>query len=248
MTEDELRLLADHAASEGTITESDRSLIDRVFRFGDRRVDDVMVPRPDIVAVDAGSSIAGALEIALDAGHRRLPVYVDSVENITGLVQLRELIQVPEARRDVLEVGVISSEPLVVPESKRIIDLLQEMQSSRTHLAVVVDEFGGTAGLVTVEDIVEELMGTISEEVDVPPVVSIGTGRWRVDGALPVEDLAELVGEELPEGDWNTVAGLMMGLAGTLLEQGDEVETPEHRFRVAGMRGRRITRVEVSAR
>ena len=204
-----------------------------------------MVPRPDIVAAEAKSSVAEALDLALEAGHRRLPVYQDSVENITGLVTLREMIQIPEARRGALEVGVIASECLVVPEWKRIIDLLQEMQSSRTHLAVVVDEFGGTAGLVTVEDIAEELLGTISDEASVPPAVALPAGGWRVDGGLPVEDLAELIGGELPDGEWNTVAGLMMGLSGTLLQLDDEVETAGHHLRVAAMRGRRITRIEV---
>jgi CBS domain containing-hemolysin-like protein len=246
VTEDELRRLATHAADEGTITKSDRHLIERAFRFGDRQVDDIMVPRPDIVAAPAKSSVADALDLALEAGHRRLPVYQDSVENITGLITLREMIRVPEARRGALEVGVVARECLVVPEWKKIIDLLQEMQSSRTHLAVVVDEFGGTAGLVTVEDIAEELLGTISDEASVPPSVALPAGGWRVDGGLPVEDLAELIGGELPEGDWNTVAGLMMGLAGTLLELDDEVETAEHHLRVAAMRGRRITRIEVS--
>jgi CBS domain containing-hemolysin-like protein len=226
VTEDELRRLATHAADEGTITKSDRHLIERAFRFGDRQVDDIMVPRPDIVAAPAKSSVADALDLALEAGHRRLPVYQDSVENITGLITLREMIRVPEARRGAVEVGVVASECLVVPEWKKIIDLLQEMQSSRTHLAVVVDEFGGTAGLVTVEDIAEELLGTISDEASVPPSVALPAGGWRVDGGLPVEDLAELIG--------------------ALLELDDEVETAEHHLRVAAMRGRRITRIEVS--
>lgn len=246
ITEDELRRLATNAADEGTITESDRHLIERAFRFGDIQVDDIMVPRPDVVAAATTSSVADALELAIEAGHRRLPVYQDSVENITGLVTLRDMIQVPEARRGALEVGVIANECLVVPEWKRIIDLLREMQSSRTHLAVVVDEFGGTAGLVTVEDIAEELLGTISDEASVPAAVALPLGGWRVDGGLPVEDLAELIGTRLPEGDWNTVAGLMMGLAGTLLKLDDEVETAGHRLRVAAMRGRRITRIEVA--
>ncbi len=120
------------------------------------------------------------------------------------------------------------------------------MQSSRTHLAVVVDEFGVTAGLVTVEDIAEELLGTISDEDDTPPIIQVGDRRWRVEGALPAEDLAELASADLPQGDWNTVAGLMMGLSGTLLELGDEVETSGLRLRVAATRGRRITKIEIS--
>ena len=248
VTEDELRRLASRAAVEGQITETDLQLIERVFRFGDRRVDDVMVPRLDIVAVESTATVADAVALAITSGHRRIPVYEGTLENITGLVRLRDLVAIPNDRRGDIEVGTVADDPLVTPESKRIFTLLTEMQKSGTHLAVVIDEFGGTAGIVTLGDIAEELLGSIREDGGSQPIVQIGEGRWRVDAALPVEDLARATGSVLPQGDWNTVAGLVMGLAGHVPELGDVVETSSLRLRVDSLRGRRITRVEVTAR
>jgi CBS domain containing-hemolysin-like protein len=213
---------------------------------GDRQADDVMVPRLDIVAVPDDASVEEALEVALDSGHRRLPVYTGSLENITGVVRLRDLVPVPAERRRELPVGRLAEQPLVVPESKRVLDLLQEMQASGTHLAVVVDEYGGTAGLVTVEDIAEELLGSITEKPPVADVADLGDGRWVIDGALPVEDLAEIVDEEIDDADWNTAAGLVLGLLGRLPRVGDQVIFAGHALRVVGVRGRRITRLEVT--
>ena len=245
VTEDELRRLASRAAKEGEITPEDLGLIERAFRLGDRRVDDIMVPRADIVAVAADATLDLALIVALEAGHRRLAVYADDSEDIVGVVLLRDLVRVPETRRDLLTVATLAAEPLVVPESKRVMDLLEEMQQSRIHLAVIVDEYGGTAGLVTVEDIAEELLGSLSESSDPVPVSQVADGRWSIDAALPIEDLAELVDAPLPEGDWNTVAGMIFALAGRVPEVGDEVEVPGYLLRVIGTRRRRITRVEV---
>jgi putative hemolysin len=244
VTEDELRMLATRAAVEGEITREDLTLIERAFRAGDREVDDIMVPRPDIVAVADDTPTGQALEIALEAGHRRLPLYEGSIENITGVVRIRDLIRVPADRRH-LQVGAFAEEPLVVPESKRILDLLREMQTTHNHVAVVVDEYGGTAGLVTVEDIVEELIGSIQEGRVDEEVVSIGEGRWMVDGSVPVEDLEDILGEEVDDTDWNTVAGLTLGLLGRLPAVGDEVEHAGHVLRVVAVRGRRILRVEI---
>ena len=146
-----------------------------------------------------------------------------------------------------LAVRHLTEPALHVPESKRIVDLLAEMQESGTHLAMVVDEYGGTAGLVTVEDIAEELLGSISEDDTADLVQRIGEGRWSVDGLTPVEDLVEILGSDLPAGEWNTVGGLFIGLSGRLARVGDEVQLAEATMRVRAMRGRRITRIEVVA-
>ncbi|MFP4074822.1 MAG: hemolysin family protein [Actinomycetota bacterium] len=243
VTEDELRLLAVEAADEGEITEGDRVLIDRVFRFGDRRVDDIMVPRPDIVAVEARTPVDEPLEVALDAGHRRLPIYVDDLENITGVVRLRDLIAARE--EGPTDLNAIAFEPLVVPESKRVSDLLTDMQDQSNTMAVVVDEYGVTVGIVTVEDVAEELLGSISEDESLPDVQSLGNGRWLVAGSTPVEDLRYELGMELPKGEWNTVAGMMLGLAGEILKPGSVVEVDGRPFKVESVRGRRITRVTI---
>ncbi|OFW64259.1 MAG: hypothetical protein A2135_01450 [Actinobacteria bacterium RBG_16_67_15] len=248
VTEDELRMLASRAAVEGQITSTDLELIERAFRFGDRHVDGIMVPRPDIVAVEEDTSVREALDVALEAGHRRLPVFKETMESITGLVVVRDMMRIPEARRDQVTVGVLMDPPLVVPESKRILDLLTDMQSSGTHFAVVVDEYGGTAGMVTIEDIAEEMLGSISEEPGDSDVVPLGPGHWMIDAALPVTDLAELIGADLDESEWTTAAGMVLGLLGRMPQLGDEAVQGDFTLRVVGLRGRRITRLEVIRR
>ncbi|MDP9494363.1 MAG: hemolysin family protein [Actinomycetota bacterium] len=245
ITENELRMLASRAATEGEITSDDLELIERAFRIGDRQVDDIMVPRPDIVAVDGNSSVAFALQAALAAGHRRVPIFEGTIDNITGVVKLHNLIQVPEDRRDELPVSRLSESVLVVPESKRVLGLLNEMQSAGTHLAVVVDEYGSTAGLVTIEDIAEEVLGSISEGPDDSDVVHVGEDEWLIDASLPVEDLSQILDEDLDDTDWNTAAGLVLSLLGRLPKVGDEVTYGHHTLRVVSVRGRRITRIQV---
>lgn len=240
VTEGELRYLADRAATEGEITPDDRNLIERAFRVGDREADDIMVPRTDIIAVPADQKVVDALEVALIHGHRRLPVIEKSIDEIVGMVRLRDLVA---NRGTDLAVRDLAIDFLVVPESKPVLDLLTEMQQHRQHLAIVVDEYGGTAGLVTIEDVVAELVGSVSENHEAPPVHPSDTG-WLVDGALPVEDLSDLIGE-VPEGDWNTAAGLIMGLMGRIPDVGDEVSIDGGTLRITGTSGRRITQIEV---
>jgi len=245
VTEDELKLLAVEAANEGEITEIDRDLIDRVFRFGDREVDDVMVPRPDIVAIDRTTSIDEAVTIALRSGHRRLPVFDTDLDHIEAVVQLRDLIEARD--RGVTDVDSVAYPPLVVPESKRISGLLADMQEQNNHMAVVVDEYGVTVGIVTIEDVVEELLGSISEAPDRPNIQQLGPGRWRLVGSLPVEDLATELGMEIPEGEWNTAAGMMLGVAGQLLTRGSTVEVDGYRMTVQDLKRRRIITIDVRA-
>lgn len=242
VTEEELRLLAYRAAHEGEITEEDLELIERAFRFGDRSADDIMVPRPDIVAVEIHDGIERALEVALSTGHRRIPVYRETLEHIIGVVRLRDLTE--SRGRGEADLSALLVEPLVVPESKSITSLLKEMQEQNNHVAVVVDEYGVTAGLVTVEDVAEELLGTISDGEEPARLEAAGEHRWRAPGSLPVEDLDEL-GLDVPDGDWNTVAGLMIGIAGRLLEPGDDVEIDGFRLTAETVRRRRVIRVSI---
>lgn len=244
VTEEELKMLAVEAAGEGEITESDRELIDRAFRFGDRRVDDIMVPKPDIVAVDRSVSLDEALTVALAAGHRRLPVHSQNLDHIDGVVKMRDLITARD--RGETSIDSVVMEPLVVPESKKVTALLSDIQEGSHTMAVVVDEYGVTVGIVTVEDVAEELLGSISDEPAAPELNQIGEGRWLAVGSLPVEDL-ETLGITVPLGEWNTVAGLMLGKAGRLLRPGDSVEVDGHRLVARSVRSRRITRVEIQA-
>jgi CBS domain containing-hemolysin-like protein len=243
VTERELRSLASAAATEGEITDADLKLIEGAFRLGDRVADEVMVPRVDMVAVAASATAEEALDVALGSGHRRLPVYDGSIDNIIGVVRQRDMVV-----GSGFTVGDIAYPPLLVTESKRVLELLAEMQTKATHVAIVIDEHGGTAGMVTIEDIVEELFGIVSEEKTVvtPPVRQVGRRRWVVDGRMLTEDLEEALDVGLPRGDWTTVAGMVMGLAGDLPRVGSEVAAGPLTVRVTGVTGRRIRRVEVT--
>lgn len=243
VTERELRSLAAAAATEGEITGADLSLIEGAFRLGDRIAEEVMVPRVDIEAIPASASAQEALDLALRTGHRRLPVYDGDIDNIVGIVRQRNLVVNLES-----PVAELAYPPLVVAESKRVVELLREMQQQGTHVAVVIDEHGGTAGMVTIEDIVEELFGVVSEEgaVVAPLLTPMGDHRWKVDGRMLTDDLEAAIGVELPQGDWTTVAGLVMSLAGSLPRPGTEIEAGECLIRVVAVRRRRISRVVVA--
>ncbi len=247
ITERELLMLAADAEEEGEITEIDRVLIERAFRLGDRTAEEVMVPRTDIVAVQADEPLERAVRLATEAGHRRLVVYGEDLDEIVGIVSLRDLVRStgPNAPATV---GDLTQPALVVSEWKRVVELLRDMQSAGTHLAVVIDEFGGTSGIVTIEDIAEELLGVVADEGEVPtPAVrAVDDGRWIVAGSVRVDDLAETIGLELPEGEWTTVAGMVLGVSGEVPDVGDEITVEGVRFRVEEVEGNRITRVEVT--
>jgi CBS domain containing-hemolysin-like protein len=246
ITERELLSLAADAEQEGEITPLDRHLIERAFRLGDRTAEEVMVPRTDIVAVPFDSPIDEAVTLAVGAGHRRLIVYQGDLDQITGVVYLRDLVRAAGAVPPET-VNALTQPALIVSEWKRVVELLRDMQAQGTHLAVVVDEFGGTAGIVTIEDIAEELLGVVADEGHVSPATAskLGASHWSVDGAMQADELAELIGVDLPEGEWTTVAGMVMGLAGEVPKAGDEVETGGYRFRVDLIEQRRIKQIDV---
>ena len=243
VTERELRSLAAAAATEGEITSADLSLIEGAFRLGDRTAEEVMVPRVDVTGIPVTAPREDALEAALRTGHRRLPVYEGTIDNIIGIVRQRDLLAIPES-----SVADLAYPPLVIAESKRVVELLRQMQEAGTHVAIVIDEHGGTAGMVTIEDIVEELFGVVSEEgvVTTPLLSPVGENRWAVDDRMLTDDLAGAIGVDLPEGDWTTVAGLVMGLAGELPRPGTEIDAGQCLIRVTAVRRRRIRRVVVS--
>jgi CBS domain containing-hemolysin-like protein len=205
------------------------------------------VPRPDIVAVEEGVSLPDVIQAAREAQHSRLPVYRETLDHIVGIVTVKDLL----ARRYRLDGGEglegLLREPSVVPESKKIDELLREFQASGTHMAIVVDEYGGTAGLVTIEDVLEEIVGEIQDEHDVeePPYSAAADGTLRVLGRMDLDDFADAVGARLEGEGFETVGGLVYSLLGRVPEPGDEVTAGGLVFRVAEMDGRRIRAVTV---
>ncbi len=246
VTAAELRRLAAQAAEVGEIAPGDLELMERALRLGSVRVDEILVPRVDVVSVAVSTTVRDALDAAISSGHRRLAVFDERPDDITGIVRLRDLARsVAEGRE--LPVKSLTRPVLVVPESKRVIDLLREMQSAGNHFAVAIDEHGSTAGIVTIEDVVEELVGDVADEGEdrSPPVEEISPGRWRVDARTSVTRLEDVIGMQVPRGEWNTVGGLIIGLAGRIVRVGETVAFEGARARVTKATRRRVREVEI---
>ncbi|MBO0748305.1 MAG: HlyC/CorC family transporter, partial [Acidimicrobiaceae bacterium] len=217
----------------------------------DTVVRDVMVPRPDMVAVESRASIADVVDIAIAAGYSRIPVFGQGIDDIVGVVLIKDLMAaVREGRQDEPVSGILR-EAVFAPESKKVAELMREMQGTKQHLALVVDEFGGTAGLVTLEDLIEELVGEISDEYDTAQdgAQRLPDGTLVVPARMPLDEVNELLGDaelaELPEGDWDTVGGLVYGQLGHIPAEGEEVNAHGHRLVAERVQGRRIGRVRI---
>ncbi|OLF08308.1 hypothetical protein BLA60_22990 [Actinophytocola xinjiangensis] len=252
-SEVELRELVDMAQESGVVDEGEREMIHSVFELRGTIAREVMVPRTEMVWIEQAKSVRQALALSLRTGYTRLPVIGESVDEIVGVVNLKDLVkaamEAPDSRRTV---GDLMGEATFVPDTKRLDDLLREMQLSRNHMAIAVDEYGGTAGLLTIEDILEEIVGEITDESDTedrPPIDHLEDGSVRVSSRLPVEDLGELFGIELGDHDVETVGGLLAQRLGRVPLPGTEAEISGLRMRAEGgkdSRGRmRITSVVV---
>jgi CBS domain containing-hemolysin-like protein len=251
VSEEEIRSMADVGHEEGAIEEGEKELIHSIFEFGDTVVREVMIPRPDMIAVEDGTKLKEVLTLMLKHGFSRMPVFEKSMDNIVGLVYAKDVMRrLHNGRRPRKELTVeeIARPAMFVPESKKIAELLREMQRNKTHMAIVVDEYGDVAGLVTMEDLLEEIVGEIADEYDRGEslVEPVDDNTLRVDGKLPIDELEELVGAELPDEEWDTVGGLLAGVLGRLPKRGDEVTVGGVTFRVEKVKGRRIAKVLVT--
>jgi putative hemolysin len=247
ITDSELKAMADVAHEENVIEGDEREFIHSVIDFGDTVVREVMVPRPDMVAVEAETTITNALETALAAGYSRLPVHEQQIDDVVGIAYTKDLVRAERAGKGEQAVLGNSRPPVFIPESKEVAALLQQMQEEKFHMAIVVDEYGGTAGLVTLEDLLEELVGDIVDEFDVesPEVEHLDDGSVIVSARYSVDDADDLLDAELPKGAWDTVGGLMMDLVGRVPDTGDVVESDGFRLTALEVRGRRIGRIRI---
>jgi CBS domain containing-hemolysin-like protein len=240
-TQVELRELVDLAEQRGVVEHDEREMIHSVFALGDTIAREVMVPRTEMVLIEERKSAPQALNLALRSGFSRLPVIGESVDDVLGVVYLKDLVQRTQNGSVGLTVGEVMRPATYVPESKHVDELLREMQAARTHMAIVVDEYGGTAGLITIEDILEEIVGEITDEYDVesPPVQRIDDDQVRVSARLPVEDLGELFHVELDTDEVETVAGLLAQALGRVPIPGASAEVGGLRLQAEGTTGRR---------
>src|SRR4051794_30383 len=243
ITEEELRGLV---ASHESLTKDERKLIDDVFAAGERQLREVMIPRTEVEFLEASMTVARAQKLTADAPHSRYPVTRDSQDDVLGFVHVRDLM-VPLAKARTLKVADVTRDVKLLPGTKKVLPSLSEMRREGHHLAIVVDEYGGTAGIVTMEDLIEEVVGDIRDEYDVAgdDALRIAGADVEADGLLNLDEVFEQTGVRLPEGPYETLAGYVMAALGHLPRAGEAVECDGHRLTVSELDGRRIARVRI---
>jgi CBS domain containing-hemolysin-like protein len=248
VSEQDIRSMAEVGHKEGSIEETERKMIHSIFEFGDTVVGQIMVPRPDIVAVEVKSALHAALDTILEHDVSRVPVYRSELDRVEGVLYAKDAWKALHRGRSDIALPELTRAAHFVPESKKASDLLREMQREKFHMAIVIDEYGSVSGLVTLEDLLEELVGEIADEHDVEErdVESLGDGRYRLDASVPIHELNELLGTDFPRDRWNTVGGLMFGLLGTIPTEGQAVTLQSFRFTAERVQGRRVTTVLVT--
>ncbi|HEY8458617.1 MAG TPA: hemolysin family protein [Actinopolymorphaceae bacterium] len=246
MSDEELReLVSGHEA----LSEEERAIVDDVFAAGNRQLREVMLPRTEVDFLDADTPVFRTVKFVTERPHSRYPVVRDSADDIVGFVHVRDLLD-PELVSRSVRVGDLARDVLFLPGTKRVLTALTEMRASRQHLAIVLDEYGGTAGIVTLEDLVEELIGDIRDEYDTAVEATsrrLVSGDVEVDGRLGLDDFKEETGVRIPDGPYETVAGFVIARLGRVPSVGDSVEYEGHTFTVIELDGRRVARLRFTA-
>jgi putative hemolysin len=251
ITAEELRLIVERGGEQGILEAEEEQMINAVIELGDRRLHEVMVPRTSIIAMPSTATLDDVIDTVIDEGHSRVPVYETSVDEIVGILYAKDLLPYLKSTiADLPELRTLLRTPVFVPESMSIDDLLHEFQRRKVHIAIVLDEYGGTAGLVTIEDLLEEIVGEIQDEYDEeePLIVQLDNDRARVDGRASIEDLLEIWDIKGPledEEEYDTVGGLVYHRKGGIPEPGDEIQVNGLRLTVESTDGRRVGKVLV---
>ncbi len=225
----------------------ERQMISSVLEFSETLVREVMVPRTEVVALAESESIDRLVAAVNEHGFSRIPVVGEGIDDVVGIVIAKDLLKRLGNGSLAGAVEDLMRPAMFVPETKKVSELLQEMQQSKVHFAVVIDEYGATAGVVTIEDLLEELVGEIVDEYDdeEPLFSQLGDGAWLVDGRFEIDELSDLIGVELPDDDWDTVGGLLLGLAGRVPKENERFHIAGIELTVASLQGRRVTAVQV---
>jgi CBS domain containing-hemolysin-like protein len=247
LTEQELKTMVDAAIQEdGALEHDETRMIQSIFQLGETLAREIMVPRIDMLALEADTPIGGAVQALLKSGHSRVPVYDDTVDNMLGLLYSKDLLRVWQEGDKIASLRALLRPAYFVPEAKKVDELLAEMQSQRIHLAIVVDEYGGVAGMVTLEDIVEEIVGEIQDEFDQAeesPYQELGDGDTMFLGRVDLDDFNEVMGSNLPKDEADTLGGYIYSSLGRVPHIGDQVQTGELILTVEQVSARRIRKV-----
>jgi putative hemolysin len=247
-SEAELKMLLERSTVEGELEQEEQEMLYKVFDFADKEATDVMVPRPEVVALSADLPSEEALRAVLESPYTRYPVYRETPEHIIGVLHLRDLLNAMNERgMAAVKIDEILRPPHIVPETKDIAALLREFRRTNQHMAIVVDEYGDMEGIVTLEDVLEEIVGEIEDEFDLPDesIERIDEHRIRIDGTFPIDDFNEQFRKSLPIEDYHTIGGYIFGMLGRAPEAGDQIEADGLRFKVIQVEGTRIERLEV---
>jgi CBS domain containing-hemolysin-like protein len=245
---EELEMVIRSSGEGGELDDAELSLLTRAIAFTEKVAADVMVPRVAVVGLSRHDSVAELRRLALETGHSRFPVYLDDLDEIIGIVHVKDSFRVPRERRPITPVGSIAKPPLAVPHSRPLDDLLVDMQRQSRAMAVIVDEYGGTAGIVTIEDLLEELIGEIADEHD--QVVAVDSNsdtgeRLVVSGQINRPDLDQQLGFEMPDGRFETLGGFLTSVLGRFPVAGEVITFEDWQFEILSIEGRRIDRVAI---
>jgi CBS domain containing-hemolysin-like protein len=247
-SEAEIRMLLSRSAEEGELQKQEQEMLYKVFDFADKEVSAVMVPRPEVVALSADLAPEEALAAVIDSPYTRYPVYRDSPDEIAGILHVRDLFSALNDRGIAnVHIEELLRPPLVVPETKDLAAMLAEFRRTNQHMAIVVDEYGTMEGIVTLEDLLEEIVGEIEDEFDLPDdsVEQVGDGTIRIDGTFPIDDFNERFGTSIPIEDYHTMGGFVFGLLGRAPEEGDDVDWDGLHLEVVEVDGSRINKLAV---
>ncbi|HEY7936609.1 MAG TPA: hemolysin family protein [Candidatus Limnocylindrales bacterium] len=249
ITAEELKLIVERGGEQGILEAEEEQMINAVIELGDRRLHEVMVPRIAIVALPVTATLDEAIDLIVEEGHSRVPVYEESIDGVIGIVYAKDLLPVLKVEANARPtVRALLRTPLFVPESMSIDDLLHEFQRRKVHIAIVLDEYGGTAGLLTIEDLLEEIVGEIQDEYDVeePMIVRLSPDEVRIDGRVDVDELGETFEISIPledEDEYDTIGGLIFHRLGHVPRPGDEVRLDGLKLTVETTDGRRVGKV-----
>jgi putative hemolysin len=249
LSEEELRVLVDVGEEKGALKKDEKEMIHSIFELGETIVREIMVPRTDMVCIEEGATFTQVLNLVKEKLHSRIPVYKDKVDNITGILYLKDLLPFIRKRNKMeIDIAKLAHTPYFVPEQKKINELLREFQREKIHMAVVVDEYGGTAGIVTLEDIIEEIVGEIQDEYDqeMPLFTKIDDNSWIISGGMQIDEMAETLGIELPDEEGiETLAGFLLGQFGNVPKKNAKIQWNNLEFVVEKIAKRRIQQVRV---
>ncbi len=249
VTDDELKIWVENGESEGNLEHGERKMIYSIFQFGDTLCREIMVPRIDVFALDVNTSLEEAIKVALHSGHSRLPVYEENIDNIIGLLYAKDLLRLQLEGEENVSIRSLLRQAYFVPEAKKVDELLREMQARGVHMSIVVDEYGGMAGLVTLEDIVEEIVGEIRDEYDEGEELLYqqeSADEYRFLGRIDLDDFNEILGTHLTKEVADTLGGFIYAQIGRVPVGGEELEVEDWKVKVEQVSGRRIRTVRAS--